>query len=139
MRQVRFGSYSIATTVAGTPSLRRLKSISRYIRLWPPPRNRLVMMPWLLRPPFFLARTKSDFSGFFFLSVRSEKSLTEPWRRPLEVGLYCRMPILVIPPRPRRRRSGSEELDPVFLVQLDDGLLPARQLADAVAVAPVLA
>src|SRR5438270_10340190 len=121
MRQVRFGSYSMDTTVAGMPSLRRLKSIWRYIRLWPPPRNRLVMMPWLLRPPFFLARTRSAFSGFFFLSVRSAKSLTEPWRRPLEVGLYCRMPIPVVLSR-HRRRPGSEELDPVFLVQLDDGL-----------------
>src|SRR5947209_4443182 len=142
MRQVRFGSYSIETTVAGTPSLRRLKSIRRYIRLWPPPRNRTQMTPWLLRPPFFLARTRSDFSGFFVLSVRSVKSLTEPWRRPLEVGLYCRMPMVVIPsrrPDRARGRRGSEELDPVFLVKLDDRLLPARQLADAVAVAAVLA
>jgi hypothetical protein len=29
MRAERFGSYSIAATLAGTPSLRRLKSIAR--------------------------------------------------------------------------------------------------------------
>jgi hypothetical protein len=29
MRAERFGSYSIAATFAGTPSLRRLKSITR--------------------------------------------------------------------------------------------------------------
>ena len=59
----------------------------RYIRLWPPPRNRAVMTPWLFRPPFFLWGSVSDFSGFFFLSVSSAKSLTEPPRRPADVGL----------------------------------------------------
>ena len=37
MREERFGSYSTATTFAGTPIFSRRKSISRYIRLWPPP------------------------------------------------------------------------------------------------------
>ena len=37
MRAERFGSYSISRTVAGTPSLLRLKSMMRYFRLWPPP------------------------------------------------------------------------------------------------------
>ena len=38
MWALRLGSYSIAATLAGTPSLRRLKSIFRYLRLAPPPR-----------------------------------------------------------------------------------------------------
>src|SRR3954469_21335775 len=37
MRQLRFGSYSTAATLAGTPSLMRRKSTTRYWRLWPPP------------------------------------------------------------------------------------------------------
>ena len=45
MRQLRFGSYSMAATLAGTPSLTRLKSMRRYWRLWPPPRWRAVLRP----------------------------------------------------------------------------------------------
>src|SRR5947209_14702321 len=93
MRAERLGSYSTLTTVAQTLSLRRLKSMMRYIRLWPPPRKRVQTMPWLLRPPFFGLGRRSDFSGFFLASVISEKSLTEPPRRPGVVGLYCRMPM----------------------------------------------
>ena len=53
MRAVRFGSYSMCATLAGTPSLStRLKSIRRYWRLWPPPWCRVVIRPWALRPPF---------------------------------------------------------------------------------------
>ena len=37
--------YSIAATVAGTPSLVRLKSTIRYCCLWPPPRCRAVLRP----------------------------------------------------------------------------------------------
>src|SRR3972149_3913 len=44
MRAVRFGSYSTCATLAGTPSLFRLKSTWRYRRLLPPPRcGRLVL------------------------------------------------------------------------------------------------
>ena len=63
MWALRFGSYSIAATFAGTPSLRRLKSILRYLRLAPPPRWREVMRPCALRPPDFLRPSVSDFSG----------------------------------------------------------------------------
>ena len=45
MRHERFGSYSMAATLAGTPSLVRLKSMMRYWRLWPPPRWRAVLRP----------------------------------------------------------------------------------------------
>ena len=45
MRQLRFGSYSMAATLAGTPSLFRLKSMMRYCCLWPPPWWRAVLRP----------------------------------------------------------------------------------------------
>src|SRR5579872_4570663 len=94
MRAERLGSYSIDCTVAQTSSFLRLKSMTRYIFLWPPPRKRVQTMPWLLRPPFFGLGRNRDFSGRFFLPrVRSEKSLTEPPRRPALVGLYLRMPM----------------------------------------------
>src|SRR5512147_2283574 len=51
MRAERFGSYSIEATVAGIPVLSRLKSITRYCFLCPPPMKREVMSPELRRPP----------------------------------------------------------------------------------------
>src|SRR5260370_137106 len=93
MRDERFGSYSIATTLAQTLSLRRLKSMRRYIRLWPPPRKRTHTMPWLLRPPFLGLGRSRDLSGFLLRSVISAKSLTVPWRRPGVTGLYWRIPM----------------------------------------------
>ena len=74
MRQVRFGSYSMAATLAVTPSLMRLKSMMRYCCLWPPPRWRDVLRPWALRPPVFGFGASSDFSGVDL--VISEKSET---------------------------------------------------------------
>src|ERR687889_100757 len=84
----RFGSYSIAATFAGTPSLRRLKSIRRYRRLAPPPRWREVLRPYELRPPLFLRPSVSDFSGVVL--VISAKSGYETKRIPGEVGLGLR-------------------------------------------------
>ena len=63
----RLGSYSIAATLAGTPSLVRLKSIRRYRRLAPPPRWRAVLRPLALRPPDFLSPSTRDFSGSVFV------------------------------------------------------------------------
>ena len=63
MRADRFGSYSIAATLAGTPSLSRLQSMMRSLCLWPPPRCRVVMRPYTLRPPVDLSGAVSDFSG----------------------------------------------------------------------------
>ena len=40
----------------GTPILSRFQSMMRYRRLWPPPRWRMVMLPWLLRPAVLLER-----------------------------------------------------------------------------------
>src|SRR5579884_890229 len=107
MRAERLGSYSIAATLAGTPNLLRLKSIMRYARLAPPPRWRVVIRPWLLRPACFLSLTVSDFSGLVL--VISSKVETDMPRRPGDVGLYCligisQSPLAVIhPPAPQRR------------------------------------
>ncbi len=68
MYAVRLGSYSMAATLAGMPSLSRLKSILRYRRLAPPPRWREVTRPWALRPPDFLMPSTSDFSGLLFVT-----------------------------------------------------------------------
>src|SRR5215211_5555422 len=84
----RFGSYSIAATFAGTPSFVRLKSITRYRRLWPPPWWRVVTRPALLRPPFLVTGSSSDFSGVDF--VTSSKVETVMKRLPADVGLYLR-------------------------------------------------
>src|SRR5436305_9065075 len=81
----RLGSYSMCATFAGTPSLRRLKSILRYRRLAPPPRWRAVLRPFTLRPPDFLRPSVSDFSGS--LRVTSAKSGYVTNLRPGEVGL----------------------------------------------------
>src|SRR5438270_603362 len=84
----RLGSYSMCATFAGTPSLRRLKSILRYSRLAPPPRWREVLRPLTLRPPDFLSPLVRDFSGSS--RVSSAKSGYVANRRPGEVGLGLR-------------------------------------------------
>src|SRR5499433_1769017 len=60
---LRFGSYSIAATLAGTPGLSRRKSTLRYCFLWPPPRCHTETSPWLLRPPERFFGSRSAFSG----------------------------------------------------------------------------
>src|SRR5215210_745313 len=91
----RFGSYSIAATFAGTPSLRRLKSILRYLRLAPPPRWREVTRPYELRPPDFFSPSVSDFSGSVFVTASCWRNVAK--RRPGEVGLYFLIAIYSIP------------------------------------------
>src|SRR3954462_633987 len=85
----RFGSYSIEATLAGTPSLVRLKSILRYRRLAPPPRWRAVLRPSALRPPDFFRPSTSERSGSVF--VISAKSGYVTKRRPGEVGFGLRI------------------------------------------------
>ena len=91
MRAERFGSYSMATTVARTPSLRRLKSMMRYFCLWPPPTEARADDALVVAAALLGLGPSSDFSGFFLRSVMSEKSLTDPCRRPGVIGLYWRM------------------------------------------------
>src|SRR5258708_8994505 len=63
MLGVGLGSYSIASPLAGTPSLSRRKSILRYCFLCPPPRCQTEISPWLLRPPERFFGSKRLFSG----------------------------------------------------------------------------
>jgi hypothetical protein len=92
MRADRFGSYSTAATRAGTPSFWRLKSMIRYRRLWPPPTWRVVMRPLLFRPPVLWILPSSDFSGVVFVTSSKSEEVTK--RRPGDVGLYLRIPML---------------------------------------------
>src|ERR1700759_1220214 len=113
MRAVRFGSYSMCATFAGTPSLScRRKSITRYARLCPPPWCRVVTLPELLRPPLLCSGRTSDFSGVS--RVISAKSATEAPRRPGVVGLYLRIAISA-------SANLSEHVDAVAVTQGDDG------------------
>ena len=85
MNAVRFGSYSMVATFAGTPSLSRRKSILRYLILLPPPWWRTVILPCLLRPALFFLVSRRDFSGV--LVVTSSKVSTDMNRLAGEVGL----------------------------------------------------
>src|SRR6476619_4518922 len=92
MRAERFGSYSIVATVAGMSRLSRLKSMMRYIRLWPPPRHHDVSWPRLLRPPDWCSGSTSGLCGSDV--VMSSKTCTVWNRWPGEVGLNLRMGML---------------------------------------------
>src|SRR6266511_1861823 len=116
MRALRFGSYSIDATLAGTPSLSRRKSMTRYFCLWPPPRWREVIRPYELRPPVFGLCSVSDFSGRS--RVTSAKSETVWNRRPGLVGLRLRIGMRLAP----------EDLDAVALGERDDRPLLAGAL-----------
>ena len=99
--------------------------------MWPPPWCRVVIRPWLLRPPFLGSGRTSDFSGVD--RVISTKSATREPRRPGVVGLYLRMP-MVLSPRSSSARSGdrtSEDVDALALGEADDRALGVRALADA--------
>src|SRR3954453_1947781 len=91
MCAVRLGWYAIDAALAGTPSLVRLKSMMRYLRLAPPPRWREVMRPYALRPPLFVMPRTSDFSGSE--RVTSARSDQVAKRRPGLVGLCFLMAI----------------------------------------------
>src|SRR5436309_1065907 len=121
MRAERLGSYSIAVTRPGTPTLSRRKSIMRSLRFAPPPRWRVVMRPWLLRPPCFRNGATSDFSGSFRV-ISSKPGPVAP-RRPGEVGLKFLIGIL----------NALEQLQLVLRVQRHHRLLPGARVLHPVA------
>src|SRR5438445_1154848 len=86
MRALRFGSYSMCATLAGTPSLFRRKSITRNRRLFPPPWCRVVMRPCAPRPARLRPLPTKDLSGLARVISSNDETL-EP-RRPGVVGLY---------------------------------------------------
>src|SRR5215475_1533175 len=86
MRADRFGSYSIVATFAGMSRLSRLKSMMRYIRLWPPPRHHDVSWPRLLRPPDSFI---GSISGLYGSWVVISSNVCTVWNLvPGDVGLY---------------------------------------------------
>src|SRR5690606_6115917 len=118
----------MCATLASTPSLSfRLKSIRRYWRLCPPPMWRVVMRPWLLRPPVFGSGLSRDFSGVD--RVISAKSATLEPRRPGVVGLYLRMAMSVLL-CPSRLADSREDVDRAGL-EGDDRALGVLALAHA--------
>src|SRR5581483_7057598 len=127
MRALRLGSYSMAATFAGTPSLSRRKSTTRYRCLCPPPRCRAVMRPYELRPPDFGFDFVSERSGF--ARVTSAKSETVWNRRPALVGLRLRIGI----------SSAPEDLDLVVTRKCDDRPLLAGARAEPTSAAVALA
>src|SRR5215208_7159169 len=128
MYAVRLGSYSIAATLAGMPSRRRLKSTLRYRRLAPPPRWRDVLRPLTLRPPDFLRPSTSVFSGVDFVISAKSEYVTK--RRPGLVGLGLRIGIgLAL----LEALEALEDRDGVALAHLHDRLLPRPGLAGRVA------
>src|SRR5210317_2193661 len=94
MNAVRFGSYSIRSTVAETSILLRLKSTMRYRRFAPPPLRRIVIRPVLFRPPFLVKPSVRDLTGRPFQS--SERSIRTSPRWPGVVGLYDLSAILSV-------------------------------------------
>src|SRR5680860_270302 len=104
--------------------------MTRYARLWPPPLCRVVMRPWLLRPPFFGSGRTSDFSGVD--RVTSTKSATEEPRRPGVVGLYLRIAISSLDLdlcSSSRSAHRAEDVDPLTLGQTDDSAFGVGPLA----------
>src|ERR1700753_1273764 len=123
----------MCATLAGTPSVScRLKSISRYARLCPPPWCRALTRPWTFRPPLLCSGRTSDFSGS--LRVISEKAEPLAPRRPGGVGLYLRMPTCVA-----FTNRSAEEVHPVPFSQGRDGALSVCALAPADPGTPPLA
>src|SRR4051812_32539316 len=118
MRAERFGSYSIVDTFAGMSCLSRLKSMMRYIRLWPPPRHHDVNSPWLLRPPDLCSGSTSGLCGSVVVSSSNSWTVWNRW--PGEVGLYLRIGMTLCP---------FQELGQLLaLAQLHVRLLPIRPL-----------
>src|SRR5262249_6987567 len=96
--------------------LSRLKSMMRYIRLWPPPRHHEVSWPTLLRPPEVCIGSTNGLCGSSV--VMSSKVCTVWNREPGDVGLNLRMG-MVLRPLPEFRHLGA-------FAQAHVRLLPAR-------------
>src|SRR5688500_9005653 len=83
--------------------------MTRYFCLCPPPMNREVIRPALLRPPVFGLPLVSDFSGFDRVSLSKEGWFT--YRMAGDVGLYVFIAIVVLSGE-RRAVSGERSRFP---------------------------
>src|ERR1700748_1693198 len=95
MLELRFGSYSIEATFAGTPTLSRRKATWRYCFLWPPPRCHTTISPWLLRPPERFFGSSKDFSGVSLVMWLLSRTVIN--RRDAVYGLKLFSPIASLP------------------------------------------
>src|SRR5581483_4397711 len=127
MRAERLGSYSTDATTAGMPCLSRLKSMTRYAFLWPPPMNRAEIRPVLVRPPVRCLGCTRDFSGVCF--VISSRVTVEVKRRAGVTGVYFLIGILNL------REVGHL----LALLQPHVGLFPIGTIAGETAAAAQLA
>src|SRR3990172_566435 len=127
MRADRFGSYSIAATLAGTSFLFLRKSITRYFLLCAPPRCQDVILPWLFLPARFSLFSTRLRSGFFW--VRSSFVRTVMERTPGEVGLNFLIP-MSYGSLPACASHAFEKLDLVARFEHHDRLLPAGTPSD---------
>src|SRR5579862_1593435 len=115
MNAVRFGSYSSRSTVAGVSSVFRLKSMIRYRRLWPPPRQRIVVRPVLLRPPFWRKPSVSALTGLPFHN--SPRSTMTRWRCEGVVGLKVLSAISSDPRGDVDARAFGQGHDRLFVIR----------------------
>src|SRR6202000_2090803 len=95
MLELRFGSYSIAATFAGTPTLSRRKSTWRYCFLWPPPRCHTTISPLLLGPARAFFGWNNDFSGVSLVIWLLSRTVIN--RRDAVYGLKLFSPIASLP------------------------------------------
>src|SRR5579871_2505840 len=125
MLELRFGSYSIAATFAGTPTLSRRKSTWRYCFLWPPPRCHTTISPWLLRPPERFFGSSNDFSGVSLVIWLLSRTVIN--RRDAVYGLKLFSPIASLPLTFLRRCNFPRGATPTHLLDFTGpGLLPTR-------------
>src|SRR5712692_6396053 len=133
MLALRFGSYSMAATVAGTPSLSRRKSTTRYCFLCPPPRCHTTISPRLLRPPVRFFGSSNFFSGVcLVISLLSSMVMK---RRDAVYGLklFSAIVVLLSVARPAGPRQDASESPPrrnsgLQVLRVLDHLLAGRQL-----------
>src|ERR1700730_2680698 len=154
MFELRFGSYSIAATFAGTPTLSRRKSTWRYCFLCPPPRCQTTISPWLLRPPERFLGSSSAFSGSCLVIWLLSRTVIN--RRDAVYGLKLFSPIaasyLLSASRSARAERGISPsnfapllqilrvLDHLFAFrQLHVGFLPVAPISFALPAPPHLA
>src|SRR6516165_5685262 len=122
MKAVRLGSYSRRSTVAVISNLARLKSMIRYRLLLPPPRQRMVIRPVLLRPPLPRRPSVNALTDLPFHSPL--RSTTTSCRCDGVVGLKVFNAIA---------SDSCRDVDPLTLAERDDCLLIVRTPPDTTA------
>src|ERR1022692_877287 len=114
----RLGSYSIASTVAGMSRMLRLKSMTRYSCLWPPPMRREVSRPYALRPPVLCLGSVSARWGRFFERPTGLFSEVNRWE-----GVSGRKDLMGMGLVTCFPGGSSEELDLVAVLEGHDRVL----------------